>query len=676
MKWFQNFRFNKSRYERPNQKWVCGYSKEGWSCPQGPNSEGKCCATSECQPYKKGDRWFCSRSESQGGPCQEGPLPTGACSRPIVSCQPLPSMRSWRGRTTVAVMCAAVAVVVILLFGPQHQKMKAPGPMSTHHAPLAANCDQCHTIDKNEAAGISLGNLHKPKVTQSQRCLECHSNFNVPDFQKPHSLSPDEIVKISERIKKSGGSPSFARKLLPSVPHSKEGDLECSTCHREHRGDQMELTVMSPGQCQPCHVQQFQSLGSGHPPFGSYPYKRRTPITFNHDSHINGYFATAKGKAPSSCTDCHTSDSTRQEMVFKGFQENCASCHTPMIAANPDDKTAGVALVRIPALDLAELRKRNASIGQYPANATGNMTVFTKLLLAGDPKYPELAQDLITLQPLPSWEDLSEVTPEQQAALQRLILAMKRLLVDCSTRGKEALRARLQQATGPRLTPDIIEYLLRPFPIESMKNLQLRVFPQAVSELASDHSKLGTIASHQGADSTDYSILYQAKKHTDNYLQSWLTAASVAKPAKALFDSSPQLHQGFPSCVICHSVEADKNQNVFINWKAKQHHVTKRPLTKFSHGPHLSLNCNHCHTLQEAVDQQKFMNSFKGLDPTVVEPVFRSIKKEDCSQCHKPGVANDNCLNCHHYHVGDFEPRVPLLKSFKPEEPTAPVEKK
>jgi hypothetical protein len=671
MKWFQNFRFNKSRYERPNQKWVCGYSKEGWSCPQGPNSDGKCCAKSECQPYKKGDRWFCSRSESHGGPCEEGPLTNGACSRPIIPCQPLPNIRTWRGRTTVAVSCAAVAVIVILFFGPQHKEMKRPGLLSTHHAPLASNCAACHTVDKNEASGMSLGNLHHPKITQSQRCLECHDNFNVPNFQKPHSLSPDEIVKISERIQKSAGPPSFTRKLLPSVPHSKEGDLECSTCHREHHGDQMELTVMSPAQCQSCHVRQFESLASGHPDFGSFPYKRRTPITFNHDSHINGYFPSAKVKAPNSCTDCHTSDSTRQEIVFKGFQANCASCHSSMIAANPEDKTSGVALIRIPALDLAELRKRNASIGQYPSDATGTLTAFTKLLLAGDPKYPELAQDLTTLQPLPSWEDLSEATPEQQAALQRLIIAMKRLFVDCSARGKDAIKARLQQATETRLTPDIIEYLVRPFPIEAMKNLQAKAFPQAPSELSSDLSKLGTIASHPSGESTDYVILYQPKKHTDNYLQSWLTAATVTKPAKALFESSPQLHQGFQSCVICHSVEEDKNKNVFINWNAKQHQVTQRSLTKFSHGPHLSMNCNECHSLAESVDQQKFMNSFKGLNPSSVELVFRSIKKEDCSKCHKPEMANDNCLTCHHYHVGNFAPRVPQLKSFKQPEPAS-----
>ena len=48
-----------------------------------------------------------------------------------------------------------------------------------------------------------------------------------------------------------------------------------------------------------------RELRHGHPEFANYPYRGRTPIFFDHASHLRQHFAEMKEKAPQTCQDCH-----------------------------------------------------------------------------------------------------------------------------------------------------------------------------------------------------------------------------------------------------------------------------------------------------------------------------------------------------------------------------------
>src|SRR5437867_3963611 len=99
--------FNSGQYERPNQNWICGKAAEGKPCRIGPNAKGRCRAACECQPaleIKAGEtkgRYRCTRSTEYGGPCETGPRPNGACSRPIPNCVPQRSLRAKRKIFTI-----------------------------------------------------------------------------------------------------------------------------------------------------------------------------------------------------------------------------------------------------------------------------------------------------------------------------------------------------------------------------------------------------------------------------------------------------------------------------------------------------------------------------------------------------------------------------------------------
>ena len=113
--------FDSHSYARPNQKWICGHAAEGKACRLGPSRRGRCQAIFECTPVletKPGEtkgRWRCTRP---GDVCETGPRPDGTCCRPIPRCSPVPTVRTRRGRFTLAMVTATVALLLIVLGRP------------------------------------------------------------------------------------------------------------------------------------------------------------------------------------------------------------------------------------------------------------------------------------------------------------------------------------------------------------------------------------------------------------------------------------------------------------------------------------------------------------------------------------------------------------------------------
>ena len=148
----------------------------------------------------------------------------------------------------------------------------------------------------------------------------------------------------------------------------------------------------------------------------------------------------------------------------------------------------------------------------------------------------------------------------------------------------------------------------------------------------------------------------------------------MSKNAKAIFEGSPQLHRSFQSCVICHTVEEDENHQVSINWHTWSENLTERGFTKFAHTPHATLQCQQCHVVEAKVDAERFKNSFKRLNPLSFEPVFQSMDKASCVNCHVSQTVGDSCLLCHQYHIGKYEQRMAKSRNFRnPPAPQKPL---
>ena len=124
-------------YERPQQPWRCGLSDEGAACPLAPSRWGKCPAAAACRPARDGDRWVCNRSALRGGPCDEGPSPSGECCT-VYRCTPLRSLRNRRGQFVLAVLLSVVGAGVMLLSSDWRHELVAPGPLTAAHSRVVA----------------------------------------------------------------------------------------------------------------------------------------------------------------------------------------------------------------------------------------------------------------------------------------------------------------------------------------------------------------------------------------------------------------------------------------------------------------------------------------------------------------------------------------------------------
>ncbi len=339
----QDFHHDRSPYERPTQRWICGWTSAGQPCRVGPSRKGRCRARYECEPLlknadanapragKKGDRWFCTRPKSAGGACDMGPYPDGTCARRITRCQPYRSLRSRRGLVTRAVASLTVGLGLLVLGGPQLPGLRmavlSPGGLSGSHSAIET-CAACHAGagENADAFGAFPATVFSPPTAPgtTEQCLRCHRPVGA-DALGPHGLPPPSLVEVTERHRSNAATPWLSPALAlatlgPNVPTNAEGELACSTCHVEHRGSDFDLTAMDDGRCQACHVLKLAGFAGDHPAFTEFPPGRTTSDYFQHGLH-----AIEMGTLP--CADCHSPSAAGSEVLVGEYDAMCADCH-------------------------------------------------------------------------------------------------------------------------------------------------------------------------------------------------------------------------------------------------------------------------------------------------------------------------------------------------------------
>ncbi|QNN23751.1 hypothetical protein HED60_16225 [Planctomycetales bacterium ZRK34] len=491
----QQFEQDRSAYERPNQKWICGKASSGDACAIGPDCKGHCQAVAECQPRRDGDRYICTRAPRHGGKCEHGPMPDGSCCRPITPCRPVRSIRYKRGLFTFCVTALVLGLVIMALFGPWRTAVLSPGPLTLHHAQIltgqhAATCAACHEAGDETLAGwIETAVTDSPAAAkQTDLCLKCHvTSPGFGDYAAfAHSLPPEQLRAAGESDhdvlaaapKQTAGLGMIvpARLSTPSLP---DGRFACATCHREHRGAGHDLITMTNQQCQACHSEVFGSFGKDHPEFTNWPYDRRTHIAFDHTSHRNKHFTEAERNFD--CRQCHVTDKQSELMTVRPFAESCASCHGEKIDTGFNK---GVALIQLPGIDAEVLLDHGHGIGQWPEFARidipGKLNPFMKLLLSSDDKAVaamQLLGDDFELNYLDKADDA------KLAAVADLAWAVKALLFDLSVHGHSALRQRLSAGLGHEVTENELVTLCAALPPDVVTSAQQKWFADLLTEV-------------------------------------------------------------------------------------------------------------------------------------------------------------------------------------------------
>lgn len=441
----QRFGHRDSSYDRPNEPWVCGWAAIGQPCRVGPDRHGRCQATSECRPRRHGDRWECTRPPTAGGRCTEGPLPNGTCMHAIPRCVPVRSQRSWRGHIAGMAFIALLGLLAVLLGGNAAAWLVSPGPLSVRHGAVH-NCGDCHTSFASGPVGwLHAAFAEAPVAATARPCLVCHKLGDHP--LSAHGVDRAGLVALGrDLLATKPSAPAASQSWAAStpatftLPQTAQGDTACAACHREHRGGAVPLTTLHSATCQTCHVVRFASLVEGHPDFANYPFHRRLRIIFDHSKHFDQDFAQAKKElVPSACSGCHELGPARRAMTVKPFETACGGCHLGDIKQHGGAEVQGVAVLGVPALDRQTLEAHQAAIGDWPAEADGDLGPFLRFLLA---LRPDTGKDLATLGTV-SLGDLGRADDAQIAAAGRIAWAIKEMLYDVGAKGPAILADRL-----------------------------------------------------------------------------------------------------------------------------------------------------------------------------------------------------------------------------------------
>jgi hypothetical protein len=318
-----------------------------------------------------------------------------------------------------------------------------------------------------------------------------------------HSRSSEELRNTTDRLQKIKAtsippiSLFFLKWLIGSTSKATQL-LPCGTCHQEHRGKDFDLQAMDNKTCQGCHSLQFPNFADGHPELTVYPYKRRTRIAFDHNSHLEKHFPEKDTKRRySTCASCHSLDQVGQTMLTGDFPKACAECHAQELKGIGLSGGASIPFFRLPELDQEKLE-----IGEWPRGLYGleqkitpYMQVFLEASAVNDPEVAktELAivrGDISIIESHGGLYDLTHAPPEVIDAATRISWAIKWLLFDFIARGQEALMSRLnkkhmQDILGKHLSQQELTALAVQIPVGVIQTAQQNWFPNLRKEISS-----------------------------------------------------------------------------------------------------------------------------------------------------------------------------------------------
>ena len=453
----QPIEFDQSNYARPTQKWVCNHD-DGSTCRRGPNADGSCGATSECQPLLRGERWFCTGNSGSGEGCKQGPNPDGSCPNKERVCVPKPVLRSNRGWWSRGTILLAFGLVLIAL-GSRGSSLSllSPGELTVSHSTIAG-CSDCHGIYKKDLTAWLHSAFGLAADSADDRlCLICH-NLGV-NANRAHTMDPNQLKARATHLENHlSQTPDTSlavlqgelSKILHPLPDPMLA-IACATCHRDHQGrDHALIEEADRPFCNTCHQRLVAGFPDDHPEFPANFGQKPTAILFDHGSHWEKHFlGTAKSKAPKDCSGCHKPDQKGHNILTVGFRQACASCHMGEILGDTLSGFKGFPVFSVPGLDLETLQGAATHMGYWPPDSEALLTPFMAFLLAGDKSFRDDLQSLGN-------QDLLELDPANSAniaQIERMGWQVKSLWYSLLNQGQPALANRLAIRLG-RPIPD------------------------------------------------------------------------------------------------------------------------------------------------------------------------------------------------------------------------------
>ena len=648
-------------YNRPQHNWVCGLSTDGHPCALGPSAAGACRVETLCQPIFRQGQWVCG---ADGDPCENGPTPTGGCPCLAEKCQPQRSVRARRGLLTLGAAALVFGLWALTVSGPWRSEILAPGPLSQVHGQILTGEQRCAACHPAAEAGVATWLLATvpggdPFTTsQTDLCLDCHDkSLAVETARLAHGIDPAILSQITEQHVASLG---LVNKR--DIPAHLQGEIACSTCHREHRGA-ANLSALTTEQCQSCHQQQIDGFENGHPEFADWPYGQESSVNFDHAAHVAKHFKQVNRSM--SCQECHVSDDDEVYAVAS-YETTCAACHDKFLEQVDD-----VAFLSLPSIDPGALARIRLTVGQWPDVAAGGfdggVPIFARILLLTDIR-AKAAMERLGFDF--EFIDIDHNDKQQLRDAAQIAWSLKKLIYELATDGQLGIKRRLQKLLGRELVPREMRYLSGRFPPSVFRAAQRQWFPDLAEEIATrqlvaaeapaesaledGNPKQAVAAGGWYVDHEICAIFYQPAGHSDELTRGWIDfLAELTERAAA--DADYQWRKEFTGyglanqCATCHTAAA---QGV---WTRERSPSNTRSFTHFAHGPHLVLpafaDCTSCHELH--LEAASSSNDDLAISPRDASSgaEFVALNQADCATCHTADGAGNDCTQCHRYHV-------------------------
>ncbi len=411
-------------------------------------------------------------------------------------------MRDGLALVAVAMTLVGIALAFILQSDASVRAALMPGPLSNAHSSIE-DCATCHVGSGagklNWLATLGQGKPH----ADSQACMTCHQtpNSTLVRASRPelgtalaaHGTSVATLRASTERqtlaaARSLVAAPTMA--IVQGIAFPTEAivdkGLDCATCHRDHRGANAGLTQMADNRCSSCHTVKVDSFDGSHPQFEGYPYKRRTRIAYDHTGHFDKHFPEIAKKdagktIPATCSGCHDSGVDRRIMAVKSFDTTCRSCHLDQIIGK--DRASGpkgIAVLSLPGLDLATLKKKKALIGEWPNESEAGLTPFMKVMIS---KTERGRTTLNALEPL-GLQNLGGASDAQIKAVTDLVWEIKQLYFDLITKPTVDVLSGVSFGGEGNLSASLVGDLTANLPLDVVSAAQQHWLPNLGSEIA------------------------------------------------------------------------------------------------------------------------------------------------------------------------------------------------
>jgi hypothetical protein len=392
-----------------------------------------------------------------------------------------------RDHLAVLLALATVACLVWVFLLAKDTQFLMPGPLASAHGAIE-NCSACHTRSGSDKLSWVLGLVAGDPLADSEACLTCHKMPNTAF--NAHGASADALEQSTKRLTRLAAVTAAPQSVrAQGIAFPTDGmvahGLYCATCHQEHQGANFNLNKISNEQCHSCHVVKFDSFDGHHPKFENYPFKRRTRIIYDHAGHFGKHFPEVAKKypakrIPATCSTCHNSREDKRVMAVAPFEQTCTTCHLDQIIGKERvSGPKGIAFLTVPGLDLQTLRKKKASIGEWPVESEAELTPFMKVMISRNARGRALIRTVNRL----NLQDLSRANAAQIRAVTSLVWEIKRLFY-ALIKGKASDVLADVDIGGAKLSASLVADLTASIPRDVVVSAQQQWLPNLGMEMA------------------------------------------------------------------------------------------------------------------------------------------------------------------------------------------------